>query len=227
MKPTFKDSFSFEDMCHRLKNKENFTFSRIASDGELNAIHGKRGSNCDNHPYNPEMGAKLKKIIEGRQRYILGLQSLAYSQRGDYINSLKDINWCNADILHHASRDGVFKDKFVESVKGRKIVLVAPKSLIKLCSDGFFNENKTSHICIPEVNCYSKFTETLIDLKNCIEKDDVIIYCASMMTKILIDRVYDEFEDTVTQIDAGSVFSPYVGISNRGYHKKILDRINS
>lgn len=222
------DNLDFEKICSKLKNKENFTFSRIASDGELNCIFQKEGQNCDKHPYHKDMGDKLRSIINTPQRYYLGLQSLAYNQRKDQIDEIAtrmNHRWCNADILHHASINGDF-EKMMTALEGRDIIFVAPKRLegLKDVFPEVFGYYK--HILIPDVNCWSEYEHVKQSIRRSIHKKDmVILYCASMMTKVLIDNIFEQHLETITQIDCGSVFEPYVGVSNRTYHKNIINRL--
>lgn len=232
IEPNYTDSFSFQDICENLKAGENFTFSRIASDGELNAIMGKAGSNCDAHPYDKTMGKHLKAILEIPKPYTIGLQRMAYTVGNnknqpyiDWITNQYGHKWAKADIIHHASINGVFERDFIPALRNRKVILVAPSRLSKLMTKYPDSFGTMTHIVIPDVYCYQAFDDVLRVLKSEVSQDDVVIYCASMMTKILIDRIYNIWTDTITQIDAGSVFEPYVGYNNRSYHKKIKSRI--
>lgn len=230
------DNFSFDDLCNNLKDGVNFSFSRIASDGELNAIMGKSGQNCDAHPYDPKMGKELKAIIESPQRYILGLQNMAYNHQhksGEYvfrpyidlITEKYGHKWCVSDIIHHASIKGRFEPEFIPALEGKNIVLVAPSRLSGLRTKYPKSFSNMTHIVIPDVYCYKAFDETLKSLKKEVQEDDVVLYCASMMTKILIDRLFDVHGNNITQIDLGSSVEPYLNYNNRSYHKNIKSRV--
>lgn len=236
-KTPYASDLNFDKLCHKLRMNENFSFSRIASDGELNAIKGAKGANCDSHPYDPVMGKQLKEIFEKPQRYYLGLQRMAYQMTignteemkfQEYIDQTQEKYghvWTEADILHHASIKGQLERDFIPALNGRNIVLVAPRRLSVLMTKYPKAFGKMTHIVIPDVYCYQAFDSVLKTLRKEVEQDDVIVYCASMMTKILIDRMYDSFGDGITQIDAGSVLEPYCGFNNRSYHKNIKSRM--
>lgn len=224
------ENLTFDKICQKLTERENFTFSRIASDGELNCIYGKSGSNCDQHPYTPEMGARLKDIINKPQRYHLGLQSLAYGQRKAQIDEIAErvgIRWANADIMHHASIKGEF-EQFFKALEGRSVIFVAPKrhSQLQKKIESLQKCEKINYVFIPEINCYSDYPNTKSYLSKITKENDVVLYSASMMTKVLIDDMFEKMGNTITQIDCGSVFEPYLGIANRTYHKKILERLS-
>jgi hypothetical protein len=78
-----------------------------------------------------------------------------------------------------------------------------------------------NHIVIGRVDCWLEYNDVLKRLRELIEKDVVILYCASMMAEVLIDDIFDEYGDTVTQIDIGSAFDPLIGEMTRSYHKKL------
>jgi len=39
--------------------------------------------------------------------------------------------------------------------------------------------------------------------------------------EVLIDDLWNIYKDTITQIDCGSLFDPYVGRKTRTYHKNL------
>ena len=53
----------FEELIEKIKNKEMFSFSRFG-DGEMNAVFGKEGMNCDSHRYFPDMGLRFKSNVK-------------------------------------------------------------------------------------------------------------------------------------------------------------------
>jgi len=53
----------------------------------------------------------------------------------------------------------------------------------------------------------------------------VVLFCASMPTKWLIDELHKQHWGGHTYIDMGSVFDVYVGRCSRGYHKRVLQRM--
>lgn len=65
----------FEDFCAMLGNGKAFSLSRFG-DGELNAIFGEKGANCDGQQYFPDLGSRLREILERRLGYLMGLQTM-------------------------------------------------------------------------------------------------------------------------------------------------------
>lgn len=212
-KDIITDDFSYDDILYNLEKVKNFSFSRFG-DGEWNCIAGKKGHNCDGHPYTEQLQSEIRSCLVSAQ-YHMGLQRLAYTQRESMIRNYTTnnrITWCRADILHKASIKGRLH-LFTEAIKNRNVVMVAPERLKGLIEYKTFWE-------IPLLNCFSEF-DTMKNRLMMSEKDDVIIYCASMMANPLIHYVHKMYGDTITQIDCGSVFDPYMGFESRGYHKNL------
>lgn len=213
---------NYNAILDNLNGNTNFSFSRFG-DGELNAIFEKKGANCDGHEYFADMGVRLKNILNSEQKYYLGLQSLGYGiwkQKVDEIIKANKLVFSDADILHTASIKGQLKP-FIEALNNRNVIFVAPEYLI----DGNVI-NCYSAVIIPEKNCWNYYENIKNTIINVTNENDVIVYSASMMANVLIDDMYKEFGETITQIDCGSVFDPYVGVSKRRYHNSIIEREN-
>ena len=109
----------FEDICRMLRNGEAFSFSRFG-DGEFAAIFGVEGANVDGHRFFPDLGMKLKEIVESKPDYLMGLQTQALLAHGALpIRSLSpDTQWVLADSLHNASMEGHL-GSFFNALDGR------------------------------------------------------------------------------------------------------------
>lgn len=204
------------DYIAKINNKENFSFSRFG-DGEWNCILQKQGRNCDQHIYYPDMGIRLKSILMKSPNYYVGLQNLAYRLHTDYINQFTEdfnIKWCKSDMLHHDSIKTNLT-LFFEAISNRNVLLVAPERLKQLKIWNKF-------ISIPDVNCWLNYELIKKEISLALEKDIVVLYCASMMSNILID---DFSKEEITQIDCGSIFEPYIGFANRTYHKQKIQEL--
>jgi hypothetical protein len=212
------NDFNFDFIKSALENKKNFSWSRFG-DGEFNCILGFHGYNCDWHNYYPDLGAALKNIILSKPEYFLSLQSMAWDQL-HAIPLFQELiatrnNWVSHEVLHQLSIDGQIQ-RFFDVLKTREIVLVGNASLRGL--EKFFPTR--DFIEIPLKNCWLAFGETQARLSTTIRENDVVIYCASMMSNILIDGFQHW---PITQMDVGSVFDPYVGRVTRNYHKALIE----
>jgi hypothetical protein len=216
---------TYNDLINKLEKGINFSFARTG-DGELSCIFGAKGGcnkdhNCDQSPYYPDLGNSLYDILVSEQRYYMGMQRMGFEQRKndpEFIEATKDIEWCNADILHHASIKGHL-ECFNDALSHRKVILVCNHDLKKLSLKTHGN------VLIKKATAWKEFDQILGYLKKMAEADVVIIYCAGMMAGVLIDRMFDEFGLSITQIDAGSVLDPYAGNATRKYHKDIIKRL--
>jgi len=210
--------FDFDFIIDSIILCNNLSFSRLG-DGELNAVLGKVGENCDSHIYFPDMGTELKKILESKPEYYLGLQRLGAEQNADNpeFQRLRDMNtWVNNEVFTRpsAKQGKVFLEKFKGALAGRRVIQVANNSLLELQMADVFIE-------IPLINCWLKKDQILKSIKENIQENDVILYSSSMPTKYFINEIYKEYGNKVTQLDCGSVFDVYVGRLTRTYMKNI------
>jgi len=219
----FKDfithNYTFADLVRDIANEEPFAFVRFG-DGELSAMFSpEKKRNCDGHPYHPTLRTELMKAfreLQYRPKVRFGIQRLGWEMYREQINShsIED-DFCNADLIHHASIKGRIKPMF-DAIDdfGGDVVLVGPKYLDSPSLP--FNVNH--FIEIPEKNCWSKRKEITGKMINIASHGALFVLCASMMSNVLIS---DFFTGHFSMIDMGSVLDPYVGKHTRSYHKKL------
>lgn len=228
----------YEEFLDKIKNKESFSFSRWG-DGEWTAIFNDRptAKNCDGHEFFPDMGVALANVLKSKPKYYLGMQRFAQEEtHPEEINKfcadndLNQLQWVDADVWHKASIHAEL-EKLFYALRGRKGLLIAPEYLNLL--DGFFEPFSFAHLKIPEQNCWISKNDIVERIRYRMERQDwngehglVVLFCASMPAKVMIDELYQEFGKQHTFLDMGSVFDPYVGKKSRGYHKKIIERLN-
>lgn len=200
---------TYERILSMLKEGKNFKFARYG-DGEINAMTGKNGRNCDGHEYFPELGLRLVESIQHEPNYMVGIQPLSVSHLSKEVAAYFDgFRLYNADVLHSASIDGVL-ERFFNALEGRYIILVGPPHLADLFD--------AVHIVIPQINCWLHYEKIKEQLSFHLKEDAVVLLCASMMSEVLIS----DFKDyNCTMIDAGSVFDPYANVYSRKYHHKL------
>lgn len=200
---------TYERILSMLKEGKNFKFARYG-DGEINAMTGKKGRNCDGHEYFPELGARLVESVEKEPSYMVGIQPLSVSHLREHVDAyFGGFKLYNADVLHSASIDGVL-GRFFNALEGRYIILVGPPHLADLFD--------CVHIVIPSVNCWLQYENILEQLSFHIKTDVVVLLCASMMSEVLL---WDFENKDCTMIDCGSVFDPYANVYSRKYHHKL------
>src|SRR6185436_17507756 len=191
----------YEEFLEKIKNKEPFSFSRWG-DGEWTAITGSRPEthgNVDGHLFYADMGIALANVLKSKPKYYLGMQRFAAEEtHRDEINKfcaendLNQLQWVNADVWHHASIHGEF-EKFFEALKDRGVLLVGPEYLV--CSD--WGPNRLWHrLQIPDKNCWLERKDIFYRLTAWLDMHEdrsnegvVVLFCASMPTKWLIDEL--------------------------------------
>lgn len=229
----------FDRFLKKIADKEPFSFSRFG-DGEwasLLQMEDERRTNTDGHTYFKDMGEALVNVLKSKPNYYLGMQRFARDERypeeiDSFLDkhSLKELNWVNADVFHHASIKGYFEQFFdVIEKLDCPVILVGPKYL----EDLIWRFGFATHIQIPEKNCWLKrddiMNEVNYHLANCSEELEsaIVLFVASMPANYMIDELYKKYGADHTFIDCGSVFDPYCGQVKRGYHKKVVERLNN
>lgn len=179
-----------------IKNGINFSFVK-RGDGEIACMTGQTGANCDGHPYGVELANELIS---------------AYSQ----LSSLPEVTIVDFDnqkeyniLLHRVDSELNKVRNFYKAIadSGRKVVFIAPerlKPISKLL-------NATEFIEVPLLNAYS----SVHDLKEKLKREDnaIYVFCAGMLSKVLIAYLLEDRQIFMTCIDAGSAFDPYIGFT--------------
>jgi len=215
---------TLEWFCERIAAKEPTTFSRWG-DGEWHAVLGRRqGHNCDGHPYHVSMGNKLRHVLLARPDHPLGLQGLALRTMPDVSgwlanNDLKELDWVDADVFHHASGAGRLVH-LVAALRQVPVVMVGPPHLGALRDVLGFAD----HVVVPPKNCYlalkTLVTDTLAVLGR-MPPGTVAAVSASMPAKLLIAALRPQVGGRHSLIDFGSVWDFYAGHPSRGYMRSM------
>jgi len=218
-------NFTWEQIQEKIKSNQPFTFVRYG-DGDIQCMLGnsRNTMNCDKHMYFPGLGKKLQLSFVCaplKENYMVSLQSKMLTDMGRQIYAFIENNrmarlWYYADCMHDASAEGRFYDSFVSLTKDDSIACyIGPKRFESVCHN---------FIEIPSLNCWLQYERTKAMAVDMVLKGVTRFYAsASMLTKVLFFEMYEMFADEIQQIDLGSVLEPYVGVSNRRYHEKVLE----
>lgn len=206
---------TFDEIVKLIREEVRFSFARYG-DGELFCMSGKVGRNCDKHEYFPDLGKRLRAALFSEPEYMVGIQPLSIHgkiyERIPGMDELR-IHWYNADAIHNASIDGRLHE-LINACSSRYTIIVGPIHLAYIFDDGI-------HIIVPSLNCWNAYEDVKKNISFHLEKSlslrPVILFCASMMTEVLID----DFHHRATCIDMGSALDPYCGILSRSYHHKL------
>ncbi len=213
--------FDFQTMLEMMSINEAFKFIRFG-DGEMRCIlKPNSGSNCDNHTYFVNLSEQLIKVLDEqnkKQTCFIGIQNFGLKQYPNFKDRWPNIEWCNADILHHAS----IQDKLLpiwDVLKDQDCFFVGPGHFKKM---GL----RKPIVSIPPTNCWLFYERIRNESRQQLKKHNVGYFSCSMMAEVLIHELSKEFPNS-TLIDAGSLWEPYCGVRNRSYHSRILDRLQN
>jgi len=204
-----------------LGNSIPFAFSRWG-DGELSAVFGVEGKNCDGHVYYPRLGDELRNVLykhaECGEHYYYGILPCGYNAFPDELKNLENQpEWVDGNVIMHANRNGEMRE-FWEMISNYRVAFVGPARLVLNSGRmGFFDIK--SYIPTLLINTYARKEEIEWWITcEMIEKDiNLILFCAGMMTKVLIYNLWGEFSPYLTLIDLGSMLDPYTNIMSRKY----------
>ena len=199
----------FNELIYKLEHNIPYRFSRWG-DGEWSCMMGESGANRDGNMYIPELGKRLRGILDSKPSYYMGLQyGVIYNKvLRDFVFTYLfnyDINWTNGDVLHQASEYG-YLQKFIDALSYRNTIIVGAE---------YFTNTPYCHITTPGTDAYFE-NETICKAMNEIwvtVKDPVFLIASAMNSNILID----ELPDYVTAINIGSVLDPYLGRARATY----------
>jgi hypothetical protein len=207
----------FDHICTMLAAGTPFSFSRFG-DGEFNAIFEVGGRNASGHRYFPDLGRRLKAIVESKPDYMMGLLVLAVLIHGaERILSIsRDIRWVSAGGFQSAVVEGRLGPLF-DALSGRQVMLVGPRHLL-----GLAESKGWEHIEVPSKDCWLQYEDITVRLKSLVPgSDSVVLFCASMMSNVLIDDLYHH-NSANTYLDIGSAFDPSVGVRSRAGYSEIV-----
>ena len=216
-----KNNTIYPELLDWVKNDKHFSFARY-NDGEWGIILEKQ-PHYDTIkrrwgiPLN-ELTYKLKSIVEKPLEYFVGIPHKLVMGWFEDIESVinPNIKPINSEIIHSRPFKE-FKD-FLELLKTKNTLLVGPKYLSVL---NFFR----SHTITPEKFVWDHTENLMSEIRQFINNnnDPIIIYSASIATNIMIDELYGEYKNSITQIDLGSTLDPHAGVLSRSGHRNYMN----
>ena len=223
------DYMSYPVMIRNIIKVRNFTLVRY-QDGEWTCMLKIEPHFSNKIPkYGSEIGPLgdvLLNIIKETPDYFISVNAGTFYERAGlvwpYIKNLK--NLFVGEIFRNVSVNKGLDD-FIEVLRDRKVILVGPDWLKKL--KGFDRE----HVITPFGTLFKKnvMDKLELDVETLIEKykkdNPVILYSCSFPGKIMSDKFYKKYSNTITQIDMGATWDPYCGKQTRPYHEKVINRI--
>ena len=199
------------ELTNRIKNNEQIIFLKYG-DGELEAIYGSSGANCDNDPYTKELGQGL---VNSLVLYSFHPNAYIGKWHGEYgfqrlqhvINTLQipQPKFVDYHIVYNDEK--VFDNQnlfhFVKTVQesSQKKIIVSNSNNIRL-KKVFNTEN---FIEVPPRNWFVDFNQYLEKCKSELTDNCILLTAAGMGSKVLIAELL-KTNPTISAIDIGSSF---------------------
>lgn len=208
----------------KIAGDEPFALTRWG-DGEWRCILGPhKGANCDGVPYEAGLSNGLRRVLQKRPNYLLGMQPQAWRESSPQIqaflaeNGLTDLAWFDADIVHANVETPAFAD-MLEALRKRRTLVIGPDHLQAALWSLFGCER---FVNVPARQCFRALRTIVMDAKQLLQDapPTVVSVSASMPAEIIIDMLWDWVGHRGHSfIDYGSVWDPYGGRFRRSYQR--------
>jgi len=172
-------------------------------------------------------GRLLRKLVNGKPEYMVSMDSWSRTKRPflKYVNTHihKFKNVIGGGIFNLWSLNTGFVDLF-NILDNRNTLVVGPDYLRGL-------PFQAEHITFDNVTAIYDIQKHVWEIIRWLDKNYkpnmVIVYSCSFIAKIAIDEIYKIYGNTITQLDIGAAFNPFVGIHNRPWHQLMIDKLNN
>jgi len=216
-----------EDYVEMINQKKHFSFSRYW-DGEIAAILGRSGTNCDGCRYTAELSDELKKTIGNNHEYYHALNfpsdhTGTVNLRNGFVKYLKDtrsgVKWYDAQVWQRSFERGAFADQVVKPLLTKEIIFIGGEHLESIID--FLPLKK--YITISRTDAFSERKDIVKCILSEVEfnKNLIVIFCAGMTSNCVIDEVYPVVGAHVTMLDMGSVWDAYLGLETRQWIRRV------
>ena len=207
---------------NRMVHKRYFSFVRYG-DGEWKALTKDKRQNgraqwisarLHNHMNRSFLDCPKSGIYFGIQANIMRNPGLAQKYLRQH--HLK-IAWVDADVFHHASRDGILFS-LIRQLRKMRVVIIGPNFLRRGCKK---IAKYKQFIAVPSKNAYGSY-QLIIDGIRLAHKGDGVVYSFSTgpTSEMLIQDLFPEMPRYYL-IDFGSLWDIFCGHRSRGYHRTI------
>lgn len=213
----------------RLKRRQPFAFARYG-DGEMLAILGVQGRNCDGTEYTPDLGEALARTLTQprHEDYLYAIGPKA-AKGGDGLGArvaewiaanAPGIRWHDTEVLLAASLHGELHP-FVQMLARRRTVLVGGAHLAKLPL------SPMAHIVTPDRDAWTFKSDIAREvlraasMTNPQRRAEVILFSAGMVSKVLMWELYPLLCRHTSLIDTGSLWDMYCGRDSRSYARRL------
>jgi hypothetical protein len=208
----------------KLKNQEPFTLVKF-NDGEWNAMLGKTGSNCDNHPYSDRLKADMLtayKFLKDRDDVWISDYITDFNAHPEFVPLADKIGYPKQTFLHFALlHDLPYKGhanslipelkEFYQAVRNKESFkcLIAPA---RIGDDATEFLKTTATVVVPLINAYEKISqieaEVLQVIKVVEHQKNPIFLLSCGFNSCLLSKLILSMLPSATIIDLGSALDP-------------------
>ena len=194
-----------------IKEKINFNFIKFG-DGEFDCMVGKKGHNCDFHPYSKKLSDKLHEsyntFCNMQNTHIANWTGSGYENLRSELNGklTNKPNLVFYDLI--LQQEGLLTEElfnFYKAIKEskRKKIFIGNDKLVGV--KRFLNLDV--HIIVPVINAFGRHNEMLSKCMTHLSDDCIFLFSAGMPAKALaLDLV--KVNKNITCLDCGSAFDP-------------------
>lgn len=209
---------------NRMVHKRYFSFVRYG-DGEWKALTKEKRQNGRAQWISAKLHNRMNRsfldcpkngIYFGLQANIIRNPDLA--QKYLRKHHLK-IAWVDADVFHHASRDGVLFP-LIRQLRKMRVVIIGP-DFLRRRSKKIVKYKK--FISVPPTNAYGSYQSIIDEIRLAHNKlGDGVVYSFSTgpTSEMVIQDLFPEIPKNFL-IDFGSLWDIFCGHRSRGYHRTI------
>ena len=173
----------------------------------------------------------LRKVLVANQDYYHGILRIALRSHRQEIDIFleatnSDVVWYGGDVLLNKALSGDLFP-FIKALREYRILMVGQPFLRGVDEVGFFKPTFYYHA--PPKNAHAtkqRIEKNVLDL---IDKYDInlVLWSSGLATKVFLDDVWKETNGEITQIDCGSMWDGFCGVTtSRSYIRKGTVRWN-
>lgn len=205
----------------RLENKEPFGWVRYG-DGEMQAVLGMGGRNCDGTEYTPELGAALRSTLKQPRDYLYAIGPKVTTCKNEFARQALDYleryakvtRWHDTETILNASLAGELRP-LIDALRKRRVMLVGAAHLKTLPLD------PQVFIEVSATEAWQQYDKTYFKIMENAYRVNVILFCAGMSSKIILYDVFPHLGKTHMLIDIGSTWDVYCGKLSRSYARRM------
>jgi hypothetical protein len=205
----------------RLSRNEPVSVARYG-DGEMLAVLGTKGSNCDGSQYFPDLSEALRQTLEVPRDYLHCIAPKVTSRKNGLTESsfhwitkhCPQVEWYDSEVFLNAMLAGTLAP-LIEVIEAKEILVVGNTHLRK--APLHYQE----FVEIPTLNAWLDYAFILDQVRARMHAANVVLFCGGMTSKVLIYDLYPTWGKTHFMLDFGSILDQAVGVLSRSYSRRL------